>query len=203
MTPTQVVTLGLLAVAWLAIAFPLAMRTRSESLAGTVTGFHQAMSVLDPEMKAPTVSAASQHLATSRRQSSNLSLLRRLFAVAVGSTLVLALAALAWGTVFVPLFVLSLVATGAFVSLLRRRKIEQDRARAVITSIRDHAELAPAPIRQRSSLPSAVGQGYAPRDLGSTSMDSQRGDAQASRSDVRVLAGQQRIQAYQGFDVLN
>lgn len=226
MTPTQVVTLGALAVAWLAIAFPLAMRTRSESLAGTITGFNQAMSVLEPKLKAPTVSAASPQFAAHREQSSTLHLLRRLFAMAVLTTLALAVAAVMWGTVFVPLFVISLVATGAYVSLLRRRKIEQDRARAVITSIRDGAHLS-QPTRRPASLPAAVGQGTVSGDVRRGGMDHrrgdagsfrdagsprsevrvmggpQRGDAGSYRSDVRVMAGQQRIQAYQGFDVLN
>lgn len=203
MTPTQVVTLGLLAVAWLAIAFPLAMRTRSESLGGTITGFNQAMSVLDPELKAPTVSVASPHRTTQRPQSSTLSLLRRLFAVAVVSTVVLAGAATMWGGVFVPLCALSLVGTGAYVSLLRRRKIEQDRARAVITSIRDHADLAPSRTRERATLPVAVGHTYGRRDLGSSRFDEPGGDAHAYRSDVRLLAGEQRITAYHGFDVVD
>jgi hypothetical protein len=230
-TPTQVMTLGLLAVAWLAIAFPLAMRTRSQSVSGSVTGFTQAMSVLDPELKASTVSAATN---SPRRAgaSSHLQLLRRLLALAVGSSLVFSVAAFAWGGVFVPLAVVSMVGTVGYVGLLRRRKVEQDRARAVITSIRDQAglparprEARPRSAREREVLPRVVGQGP---DLPSddragwdepAGWDDQRQrfatrsssprlqplGAAPSRfaSDVRVLTDHERIRAHHGFDVLH
>lgn len=227
MTPTQVLTLGMLAVAWLAIAFPLAMRTRSESVSGSVTGFTQAMSVLDPELKASTVSAATSSSTRTGGASSHLQVLRRLLGLAVLSTVVFSVAAWQWGGVFIPLSVVSMVGTVGYVGVLRRRKVEQDRARAVITSIRDHAGLPAQPRRQREALPRVVGQG---RDLhvdagsqsdrqrshfaiasgispsvvpGQSSGGSPSTGASGFASDVRVVSEHQRIQAHHGFDVLH
>lgn len=219
MTPTQVLTLAMLAVAWLAIAFPLAMRTRSESVSGSVTGFTQAMSVLDPELKASTVSAATNSSAPTGGASSHLQVLRRLLGMAVLSTVVFSLAALQWGGVFIPLAVVSVAGTVGYVGLLRRRKVEQDRARAVITSIRDHAGLPAQPRRQREVLPRVVGQGPDFHVEAGGASDRQRTDFAAMpsqspsgpsstrssgfASDVRVITEHQRIQAHHGFDVLH
>lgn len=210
----------MLAVAWLAIAFPLAMRTRSESVSGSVTGFTQAMSVLDPELKASTVSAATT---PPRRAgaSSHLQLLRRLLGMAVVSSVVFSLAAVAWGGVFIPLAVVSVAGTAGYVGLLRRRKVEQDRARAVITSIRDQAGLPAQPRtgRDREMLPRVVGQGTElpagdrpgwDTEHHHLTVTSPRARVQSvatptSRfsSDVRVLAEHERIHAHHGFDVLH
>lgn len=223
MTPTQVLTLGMLAVAWLAIAFPLAMRTRSESVSGSVTGFTQAMSVLDPELKASTVSAATSSSTRTGGASSHLQVLRRLLGMAVLSTVVFSVAAWQWGGVFIPLSVVSVVGTVGYVGVLRRRKVEQDRARAVITSIRDHAGLPAQPRRRREVLPRVVGQGPDLHVEAGSSSDRQRshiamapsvvpgqssGGSPSTRasdvaSDVRVMSEHQRIQAHQGFDVLH
>lgn len=200
MTPTQVLTLGMLAVAWLAIAFPLAMRTRSESVSGSVTGFTQAMSVLDPELKASTVSAATSSTTRTGGASSHLQVLRRLLGMAVLSTVLCSLAAWQWGGVFIPLAVVSVGGTAGYVGLLRRRKVEQDRARAVITSIRDHAGLPAQPRRQREVLPRVVGQGP---ELHVDAGSAPDGHRSKFASDVRVVSESQRIQAHHGFDVLH
>lgn len=199
MTPTQVVTLGLLAVGWLAIALPLAMRTRSESLSGSITGFNQAMSVLDPELKATTMAAATRTAPTHLGESTHLQMLRRTLGFAVGSTVVLALAAFVWTSVFVPLFVVSLLGTAGYVALLRHRKVEQDRAQAVITSIRDGADL-PMHDRQSATMPVAVGQTSHHFD---DEYDNGPDHRSMHASDVRVMPGHQRIEAHRGFDVLD
>lgn len=198
MTPTQVLTLGLLAVAWLAIAIPLALRTRSESLSGSITGFNQAMSVLDPELKATTMSAATHPAPPSRGPSTQLQMLRRTFVFAVATTAVLGFAAFLWTSVFVPLFVVSMVGTGGYVALLRRRKVEHDRALAVITSIRDGANL-PTRRGERAVMPVAVGQTSEYVDDGYDAAVTHRS---MYASDVGVTSGHQRIEAHHGFDVL-
>lgn len=207
MTPTQVVTLGLLAAAWLAIVFPLAMRSRRRSVSGSVNGFHNAMSVLDPEDKVAPVPVQS-----SQQPPSHVQLLRRVLFGAVTATVATVLAAVAWAGAFIPLAVVSVLGTVGFVGLLRRRKVEQDRARAVITTMREHAGLPAgrsghrAP--QRAPMPLAVGQ--ARGDLstpdratfdasGATVAD---WDAPGEFRDVRLVSDPHGISAHRGFDVL-
>lgn len=207
MTPTQVVTLGLLAAAWLAIVFPLAMRSRQRSVSGSVNGFHNAMSVLDPEDKVAPVPVQS-----SQQPPSHVQLLRRVLFGAVTATIATVVAAVAWAGAFIPLAVVSVLGTVGFVGLLRRRKVEQDRARAVITTMREHAGLpagrAGHPAPRRAPMPLAVGQAGADLSTpdratfdaaGPTAAD---WDAPGEFRDVRVVSNTQRISAHRGFDVL-
>lgn len=221
MTPTQVLTLGLLAVAWLAVAFPLAMRSRGQSVSGSVTGFHNALSVLDPKDQVSMVSAEPHQSAQSVQSvqptavPDHLQMLRRVLVVAVAATVVAGVAAVAWQGVFIPLAAVSGGGTVGYVGLLRRRKVEQDRARAVITSMRSHAGLAThGRQRHRSdrpvAMPRAVGHdavvGRPPagghsgtaRHAGNGGVHSGGGQFR----DVRLVTDPERISAHQGFDVL-
>lgn len=203
MTPIQVLALGGLTVGWLAIAFPLAMRTRNESVAGQVNGFHQAMAVLEPHLKGSTVSS---HAMPARTPASLL--LRRTLLAAVGACAVTLSAAVAWQGAFVLLAGITTLGTVAFVGVLRRRKVERDRAAAVITSMREHAGL-PSPQAQRDVRPRAVGAdawyeeptGWYDEQYQSAWRES-RHDFRPS-SDVRVLESGQRLAAHAGFDVLD
>lgn len=157
MTPTQVLALALIVVTWLAIAFPLALRSRSGSVHGSVTGFTHAMSVLSPERREALVVTPQRPVRRVSAVEDRVEALRRLFIASLVALGTLFVAALAWGGVFWTLFTVALVATGGYVAVLRRRKVEADRARAMIRSIRrDHAAADARP--RRHPLPRAVGQ---------------------------------------------
>lgn len=156
MTPTQVLALAMIVVTWLAIAFPLALRSRSGSVHGSVTGFTHAMSVLSPERREALVVTPQRPVRRVTAVEDRVEALRRLFVASLVALGILFVAALVWGGVFWTLSIVALLATGGYVAVLRRRKVEADRARAMIRSIRgDHgAEARP----RRHSLPRAVGQ---------------------------------------------
>ena len=153
-TPTQVVALAVIVVTWLAVAFPLALRTRSGSVHGSVTGFTQAMSVLSPERR-ETLVTTDRPTGPIAEDEDRLGALRRAFVGSLATLGLTFLAALAWGGVFWTLFIVVLAATGGYVAVLRRRKVEADRARAMIRSIRGARRHA---ARGRERLPHAVGQ---------------------------------------------
>lgn len=200
MSPAQVLTLAMLALTWLGIAMPLALRNREESVAGQVTGFHRALSVLDPTPKAPIVTAHSTPPGRSAgTNDEHLATLRRVLLAAVAATVLSLAGAVVWQGVFVPAAAISVIGTIAYVGLLRRRKVEQDRARAVITSMRSHAGMAPrGQSRQAAPMPMAVGhRGDADWDAHAARGDEQPG----RRGDVRVLS-EPEIRAHDGFDVL-
>lgn len=156
MTPIQILFLTALVGAWLALVFPLAIRGRHASVHGSAAGFERAMAVLQRDSErtsmtqmttttAPEVpqrdhapQAVRRHVAVRavRAAEDSLVLMRQLF---VGSLLVVvasAGAAIAWGGVFWTIFVVATIATGGYVTVLRHRKLEADRAKAVIRSIR-------------------------------------------------------------------
>lgn len=164
MTSIQVLfTLGL-AATWLVVVFPMVVRDRDATVHGSAAGFERAMSVLQQDTHhvttttapAPTVADSSVQpaevanagpiarerptsLRAARRPISSDEQLSRLRQVFVGSLVAVFLtagAAIAWQGPFWTLFVVVTLATGGFVSVLRHRKLESDRAKAVIRSIR-------------------------------------------------------------------
>lgn len=154
MSPIQIMFLTGLAGAWLALVFPLAVRGRHASVHGSAAGFERAMAVLQRDSEHPmtTSSAASHHDRRSaasigraaaaravRAADDSLATMRRLFVGSLVAVLASAGAAIAWGGVFWTIFVVATIATGGFVIVLRHRKLEADRAKAVIRSIRTDA----------------------------------------------------------------
>lgn len=150
MTPIQILFLTGMAGAWLALVFPLAIRGRHASVHGSAAGFERAMAVLqrDSEHRMTTTTApprperstASAHgtaeVRAVREADNSLALMRRLFVGSVLAVVASAAAAIAWGGVFWTIFVVATIATGGYVTVLRHRKLEADRAKAVIRSIR-------------------------------------------------------------------
>lgn len=162
MTSIQVlVTLGL-AATWLVVVFLMVVRDRDANVHGSAAGFERAMSVLQqdrvtiapttaptdvgrraPEAEVanagpiarerPTSLRAARRLVSSDQQ---LARLRQVLAGSVVAVFLTAGAAVAWQGPFWTLFVVVTLATGGFVSVLRHRKLESDRAKAVIRSIR-------------------------------------------------------------------
>ncbi|MBY5161996.1 hypothetical protein [Salsipaludibacter albus] len=154
MSPIQIMFLTGLAGAWLALVFPLAVRGRHASVHGSAAGFERAMAVLQRDSEHPmtTSSAASHHDRRSaasigraaaaravRAADDSLATMRRLFVGSLVAVLASAGAAIAWGGVFWTIFVVATIATGGYVIVLRHRKLEADRAKAVIRSIRTDA----------------------------------------------------------------
>jgi hypothetical protein len=87
----------------------------------------------------PVAAARPTSMRAARRQvSSDLQLhrLRQLFVVSLLAVVATGIAAVAWQGPFWPIFVITTLATGGFVTVLRHRKLEADRAKAVIRSIR-------------------------------------------------------------------
>ncbi len=159
MTPIQIMFLTGLVGAWLALVFPLAIRGRHASVHGSAAGFERAMAVLQrdsehrmttsPSVSADGVSADDRRPSRSigriaaaravRAADDSLALLRRLFVGSLVAVAVTAAGAIAWGGVFWTIFVVATIATGGYVVVLRHRKLEADRAKAVIRSIRTDA----------------------------------------------------------------
>lgn len=155
MTPIQILFMTGLVGAWLALVFPLAIRGRHASVHGSAAGFERAMAVLQRDSEHPMTMTTST--ATADRQSragairrgaadradraadDSLALLRQLFAGSLLAVVASAGAAIAWGGVFWTIFVVATIATGGYVTVLRHRKLEADRAKAVIRSIRTDA----------------------------------------------------------------
>ncbi len=81
----------------------------------------------------PTTVRAARRAISSDEQ---LTRLRQVFVGSLGAVFVTAAAAIAWAGPFWALFVVVTLATGGFVTVLRHRKLESDRAKAVIRSIR-------------------------------------------------------------------
>lgn len=163
MTSIQVLFTLALAATWLVVVFPMVSRDREGTVHGSAAGFERAMSVLQQDnhhvtTSAPTTPRTSHHtsatevgnagpiarerptsLRAARRPISSDEQLTRLRQVFVGSLVAVFLtagAAIAWQGPFWTLFVVVTLATGGFVSVLRHRKLESDRAKAVIRSIR-------------------------------------------------------------------
>lgn len=84
----------------------------------------------------PTSLRAARRAPSSDEQ---LTRLRQVFIGSLGAVFLTAAAAIAWQGPFWTLFVVVTLATGGFVSVLRHRKLEADRAKAVIRSIRRDA----------------------------------------------------------------
>ncbi len=163
MTSIQLLfTLGL-AATWLVVVFPMVVRDREGTVHGSAAGFERAMSVLQqdthhvtttappptdarrgtPDSEVANAGPIARERPTSLRAarrpiSSDLQLarLRQVFVVSLVAVFVTAGAAIAWQGPFWTLFVVVTLATGGFVSVLRHRKLESDRAKAVIRSIR-------------------------------------------------------------------
>lgn len=162
MTTIQLLFTVGLAATWLFIVFPMVARDRDGSVHGSAAGFERAMSVLredslhrsatteapmrrsaarvdDTANVGPVATSRPTSLRAARRQVSTdaqLDRLRQLFVGSLAAVIVTAIAAVAWQGPFWPIFVVTTLATGGFVALLRHRKLEADRAKAVIRSIR-------------------------------------------------------------------
>lgn len=164
MTTIQLLFTVGLAATWLLVVFPMVARDRDANVHGSAAGFERAMSVLRQDtmhrsttIDAPMVTASRStgtdqtdnvgpiassrptSLRAARRSvSSDVQLLRlrQVFVASLLGVVLTGLAAVAWQGPFWPLFVVTTLATGGFVAVLRQRKLETDRAKAVIRSIR-------------------------------------------------------------------
>lgn len=158
MTTVQLLFTVGLAATWLFVVFPMVARDREASVHGSAAGFERAMSVLrqdtllrsttaeapmssrsTPDTGGPVATARPTSLRAARRTvttDTRLARLRQFFVGSVVAVLATGVAAVAWQGVFWPVFVITTLATGGYVAVLRHRKLEADRAKAVIRSIR-------------------------------------------------------------------
>lgn len=192
MTSIQLLfTLGL-GGAWLLLVFPLVVRDRDATVHGSAAGFERAMSVLrQDDVHRSTVLAPQEERTTpgvdnggpvgrarptSLRAASRgpisanvrLNRLRLAFAVSLVAVVATATAAVVWQGPFWTLFVIVTLLTGGFVAILRHRKLEADRAKAVIRSIRRDARsfVGREPAHAFEALPPLIASAADPRHYG-------------------------------------
>jgi hypothetical protein len=164
--------LVLLVLVWAAFLVPSALRSRRTSPHATVGGFERAMDVLRSEGRSSgggrrgttgrevmvprdagriverTVDAdAPDRPRRAHREDPSIVGRRRWFVrLLVASLVTLVLALVAGGWLWLPALAV-VAATGGYVVLLRRWKLQRDEARRVVRDLELHRDLAPAPER--------------------------------------------------------
>lgn len=161
--------LVLLVLLWAALLVPSALRSRTGSPHATVGGFERAMDVL----KSPSHRSGGRQLLVPgdagrivdhvgiapveeprpyRREDPRVQARRTWFLRLVAGTVVSIVLAVVFGGVLWAVAGLSLAATGAYVALLRRWKVQADQVRSVVRQL--EADAAP----QRVPVGAAVGE---------------------------------------------
>lgn len=132
------VALGLMALIWGVVLLPQALRSWSTSPRTTVGGFERTMEALGNEGTS-SMRLATPQPSSVRRRENPLVVKRRVRFVRMLTALALTLVAALWFGGYVWLvFLANAAATGAYIAILRRLKVQRDEAREVVRELHLH-----------------------------------------------------------------